>query len=118
MTPCPQPKRCARRGCPRFVTSKAPHARFCGRACCQADFQEKAIARAKAAGADPMRHIRELQAETPPGCCPMCDTPLPPHGPGLGRRRVICGARECLRGYNSAYQNARRNPPEAPRGEA
>ena len=109
---CPQPKLCARRGCPRLVTSRAPHAKFCGRACGRAEVQERALARARAAGADPLRYIRELQAETPPGHCPMCDARLPPHVPGRGRARIICARRESLRGYNASYQNARRNPPE------
>jgi hypothetical protein len=115
MSHCPQPKRCARRGCDRLLVGRAPHALYCSLACGRSAFQTRAIARARAAGADPMRLIKALREETPAGHCIYCEVRLP-----ATRRkpRFKCDSPECLRLYNRDYQNARRNPPEVLRGDA
>lgn len=41
--------------------------------------------------------------EAPPGCCALCDEPLPRRERQHGRPRVVCGDRECLALYAKLY---------------
>ena len=44
-------------------------------------------------------------AETRPGCCAMCDAPLPlQEGRHSGRKRRICNEPECLTLYHRTYR--------------
>lgn len=106
--PRPAPGACLR--CRRPVPEG--HWLYCSKPCRQAGYQSRAIARARAAGGDSLRLIRALREETPPGLCPYCETPMPTG------YRATCGDAECKRLYMRDFQNARRNPPEALRGDA
>lgn len=50
--------------------------------------------------------IEESRAEIPPGRCFCCDEPLVQ--PKVGRKRVICRERECVRLYHRLYDEDRR----------
>jgi hypothetical protein len=113
---CPEPKKCLRCGAPvpRGAWHGGPPRVYCSKRCKDTASQLRVLARAKAAGADPMRLVRELRAETPPGRCPHCDERLPPSRNGRPPRK--CGAPECERLYRADYAAGRRTPGEGAAG--
>ncbi len=57
----------------------------------------------------PLLHRRsalfaEMIAETKPGLCPFCDQPVPRNT--HGRKRILCGSRECRNAYWVAWKNS------------
>lgn len=56
--------------------------------------------------------LEALRADSPLGCCIMCDEPLPV-ADGPGRKRTICRTYECGRAYMAAWR-ADRQPQVEP----
>ncbi|MEW5740376.1 MAG: hypothetical protein AB1938_15715 [Myxococcota bacterium] len=49
--------------------------------------------------------VRALHEARKPGCCLLCDAPLPG---GRGKPRTLCGHPDCHRGWMACYQADRR----------
>lgn len=43
--------------------------------------------------------VQAFVREARPGCCPLCDEPMPPRRCRTGRLRVHCGSVDCKRLY-------------------
>lgn len=52
--------------------------------------------------------LADMAADTPAGLCPLCHDELPPPKPNH-RKRVYCGAPECVTAYQRLYRRAYRD---------
>ncbi|WNM70366.1 hypothetical protein [Myxococcus phage Mx4 ts27htf-1hrm-1] len=95
------PRRCADERCGKPVP---PGQEYCGRKCRRRVTERARWRRRRGTGRThgaPV-FVRNLRALTPPGLCVYCEAPLP------GICRFVCGARACLRAYDSDYRKERR----------